>query len=40
MGHIGLIVQGDPVISKRVLKIKSLINNLNQKIPSGVEINN
>lgn len=38
--HVGLTVQSDPVISKRVLRIKSLLNNFNQKIPSGVEINN
>ena len=34
------MVQSDPVISKRALRIKSLLNNFNQKIPSGVEINN
>ena len=39
-GYIGLMVQSDPVISKRALRIKSLLNNFNQKIPSGVEINN
>lgn len=40
MGHMRLMVQGEPVISKRVLRIKLIINNFNQNIPSGVEINN
>lgn len=34
------MVQSDPVIPKIILRIKLLINNFNQKIPSGVKINN
>lgn len=35
-----LMVPGDPVIPKSILRIKLFINNFNQKIPSGVKINN
>lgn len=40
MGHMRLTVQRDPAISKKALRLKLLIKNFNQKIPSGVDINN